>query len=67
MDIPTLWVFAGYIVGTLTGWYITRLSINSVFEAGVAATIDELVENGYIKTEKMPDGQVNLVKFDKGD
>lgn len=63
MDIPTLWVFGGYVLGTVTGWYMTRKAISSVFEAGVAATIDELIDEGYLKAVTQPDGQVTLEKY----
>lgn len=42
-----MWLIGAYILGTFMGWWF---SYNANAENIVGATIDGLIENGYIKT-----------------
>lgn len=52
------WLFLAYTVGTGFGlWY--------KFHKVIEATIDSLVENGYLKHRKMPNGDVEILKYNE--
>lgn len=55
-----LWLVGAYIVGTAFGWWAGR---RKKVEDIVAVLIDELVEQGFIKTRKTDkENEVELIK-----
>jgi len=60
-----LWIFIAYVVGTLFG----RVSIKSKFQIDtgkiIEATIDRLIADGYVKSRKTENGEVELVRYNE--
>lgn len=59
-----IWIIASYIVGTITGYYIT---VNSVYMLAVTSTIDTLIENRYIRHREDKDGNIEFLEYDEKD
>ena len=49
------WLALAYIVGTLFG---LRVNMNGM----IGATIDSLIEQGYLRTRKTNDGEIEILK-----
>lgn len=60
-----LWIFIAYVVGTLFG----RFSVRSKFQIDtgkiIEATIDRLIADGYVKSRKTKEGEVELVRYNE--
>lgn len=60
-----LWLLIAYTVGTLFG----RSSIKSKYELDtgkiIEATIDRLIQDGYVKSKKNENGEVELIKYNE--
>lgn len=58
------WIFIAYMLGSIVGFYIGK---NSTIRVAIEAMLDNLIEQGYIKTRKT-DGEIELLKYwDKDD
>jgi hypothetical protein len=54
------WLFTVGVVFTIYGLKIR-------FEMAVSTTIDSLIENGFLKTRKNADGEIEVLKYDEAD
>lgn len=52
------WMAFAYLVGTLFGLWVKQTHT-------VAFTIDSLVERGYLKSRKMPNGDIEILKYNE--
>jgi hypothetical protein len=52
------WLFLAYAVGTIFG-------LNISFKGAIGKTIDSLIENGYLKHRKMPNGEIEILKHNE--
>jgi hypothetical protein len=52
------WLLLAYIVGTGFGLWVS-------FQRAVGVTIDSLIENGYLKTRKGLDGELEILKHNE--
>ena len=52
------WLLLAYVVGTLFGLKIS-------FDRVIGTTIDSLIDNGYLKTRKRSDGEVEILKYNE--
>lgn len=52
------WMAFAYVVGTLFGLWVKQART-------VAFTIDSLVERGYLKSRKMPNGDIEILKYNE--
>lgn len=59
-----VWLLLAYTTGTVVGFSFRTLSKRKFFEAGVSATVEELIEQGYLKAKTAPNGDTVLVKAD---
>jgi len=59
-----LWILIAYSVGTIVGMSFMIFVRKRIFEAGVEATIDQLIDSGYLKAETTPSGEIILLKVD---
>jgi len=58
----TGWLLLAYAVGTAFGYVVGKTSsIKDV--AGV--TVDSLIERGYLKTRRGPDGELEILKYNE--
>ena len=62
MDSNTLWFLAAYAVGTGFGYY---LGWKSNMLSAAELTIDSLIERGYLKTRRGPDGELEILKYNE--
>lgn len=54
-----IFLFISYSAGTAMGlWFANQKIRNSV-----EATVDNLIEQGYIQTRELPDGEVDILKW----
>lgn len=54
------WLFLAYAVGTAFGFFIQDRNGERIVEA----TIDSLIDNGYLKHRKNADGEIEIMKYD---
>jgi len=57
---PLYWYVGAYIVGTLMGFYFGR---QSGIGLGILTTVATLIEGGYLKTRKLPDGELDIIQL----
>jgi hypothetical protein len=55
-------IFIAYTVGTLFGLYV-GFSSNS--KRVVEKTVDNLINQKYIKTRTLPDGEIEILQYDE--
>jgi len=55
-------IFIAYTVGTLFGLYVGA-KINTL--RIVEKTVDDLINRRYIKTKRLPDGELELLQYDE--
>ncbi len=54
-----IFIFVAYSAGTAIGlWFANQKMRNLVEE-----TVDNLIEQGYLQTKKMPDGELDILKW----
>jgi len=56
MDLFSLQIFAAYLMGTLVGYFIAKSS-------GVGRLINQLIDDGFIRTRKDSDGDTVIVRW----
>jgi len=55
-------IFIAYTVGTLFGLYVgARINTLRIVEK----TVDDLINRRYIKTKRLPDGELELLQYDE--
>lgn len=59
-----VWILLAYTIGTVVGLSFNSFTKRKFFEAGVSATVEELIEQGYLKAETAPNGETVLIKAD---
>ena len=52
------WLILAYVIGTGFGMWVN-------FQKVIGSTIDNLIENGYLRHRKMPDGEIEILKYDE--
>lgn len=57
---PLYWYVGAYIVGTVMGFWFGR---NHGISLGILTAVATLIEGGYVKTRKLPDGELDLIKL----
>ena len=55
-------IFIAYTVGTLFGLYVGNKIITTIV---VERTVDNLIDNGYIKTKKNAAGETELLRYNE--
>ena len=57
-----VWLFIAYTLGTLFGLYVgAKISTLRIVEK----TVDDLINRRYIKTKRLPDGELELLQYDE--
>jgi len=57
-----VWLFIAYTLGTLFGLYVgAKISTLRIVER----TVDDLINRRYIKTKRLPDGELELLQYDE--
>jgi hypothetical protein len=58
----TGWLFLAYVIGTAYGYFLGKTSsIKNVAEV----TIDSLIANGYLKTRRGANGELEILKHNE--
>lgn len=57
---PIYWYALAYAVGTGCGFFFGR---SYGIGVGILTTLATLVEGGFLKTRKMPNGELDLIKL----
>ena len=57
---PVYWYGLAYIIGTVMGLYFGK---RYGMGLGILATLETLVEGGYLKTRQTDDGELDLIKL----
>ena len=52
------WLLLAYTIGTIFG-------LNISFKGTIGKTIDSLIENGYLRHHKKPDGEIEILKYNE--
>ncbi len=60
----TWWLFGAYVAGSVVT-YLLILKLTFIDAAG--KTIDSLVEQGFLRTRKSKDGELEILKWDAKD
>lgn len=58
------WLLLSYVLGTAAGWWLAQSHTGA---ATVELVIDSLIDQGYLKTRRAPDGSVEVLKHDHTD
>ena len=53
-------MFGTYCLGTVVGIYF---GYNKANTTAIEKTIDNLIENGYLRAKKLPNGDVDILKI----
>jgi len=67
MELFTLdivWLLGAYVAGSLATYY---LFLKKNFLDATEATIDTLIENGFLRTKRGSDGEVEILKWNATD
>lgn len=64
MDDNTIWFFGSYAAGTLIGMIIGYVT---GARTAVELTVDQLVQNGFLRHRKNKDGDVEILKLNQKD
>ena len=57
-----VWLFGAYAVGTIFGIVVT---LKSRMEGVIGHTIDNLIENGYLRHRKDRNGDIEILKYNE--
>tara|TARA_B100001057_G_scaffold384627_1_gene391153 strand:+ start:1103 stop:1324 length:222 start_codon:yes stop_codon:yes gene_type:complete len=57
--IETVFIFIAYSVGTAMGLWFANQKIRKSIED----TVDNLIAQGYLQTKKLPDGELDILKW----
>jgi len=53
-------VIWAYIIGSVVTWFLVS---GSYRRAGIEATIDSLIENGFLRHRRKADGEIEILKW----
>jgi hypothetical protein len=59
-----LWLLGAYVAGSGATWY---LFLKKNFLDATEATIDTLIENGFLRTKRSANGEVEILKWNAND
>ena len=59
-----LWLLGAYVAGSGATWY---LFLKKNFLDATEATIDTLIENGFLRTRRSANGEVEILKWNAND
>jgi hypothetical protein len=59
-----LWLLGAYVAGSGATWY---LFLKKNFLDATEATIDTLIENGFLRTRRSANGEVEILKWNATD
>lgn len=59
-----LWLFGAYLSGSIATYF---LMLKSTFIDASSRTIDMLIENGFLRTRKNKDGELEILKWNSID
>lgn len=59
-----MWLFGAYIAGSCATWY---LFLRQNFLNATEATIDSLIDNGFLRHKRDKDGEVEILKWNQTD
>jgi len=62
MSNDLLWFMLAYTVGTGFGWY---LGFSRSVKDSATLVVDKLIEDGYLRTRKDADGNLQILKLDE--
>lgn len=57
-----LWLLAAYVLGTGCGWY---MAYRKSYAAAIDVTIDNLINQGYVKHRRRRDGEIEIIKWNE--
>lgn len=60
-----LWIFIAYAAGTMFGRFAFMSKFNVDTSKIIEATIDRLIQDGYIKSRKDKNGEIELVRYNE--
>ena len=55
-------IFVAYTLGTLFGLYVGHRS--SILKT-IEKTVDNLIDQKYIKTKRLPNGEIEMLRYDE--
>lgn len=53
-------LFWGYIIGSVVTWFLVSASSR---QAGIEATIDSLIEQGFLRHRRKANGEIEILKW----
>ena len=56
----TLWLLGAYIAGSGATYY---LMLKATFIDATGRTIDQLIDNGFLRTKRGADGEIEILKW----
>ena len=59
-----MWLLTAYIAGSCATWY---LFLRQNFIKATEATIDSLIDNGFLRYKRSDDGEVEILKWNETD
>ena len=59
-----MWLLAAYVAGSGATWY---LFLRQNFLNATEATIDSLIDNGFLRYKRGADGEVEILKWNETD
>ena len=59
-----MWLLAAYIAGSCATWY---LFLRQNFLNATEATIDSLIDNGFLRYKRGDDGELEILKWNETD
>ena len=59
-----MWLLAAYVAGSGATWY---LFLRQNFLNATEATIDSLIDNGFLRYKRGDDGEVEILKWNETD
>ena len=60
----TLWLLGAYIAGSAATYY---LMLKATFIDATGKTIDQLIENGFLRHKRGEDGEIEILKWNAVD
>ena len=57
-----IWLFVSYLCGTVFGCYVTY---RYTFRSAVEDCVDKMIAEGYIKSRRLRDGNIEIAKWDE--
>lgn len=64
-DPMHLWLLGTAIIFTFVGMFFTRRDMADYTGRVIEATIDRMIQDGYLKTRRTKDGELELLKYNE--